>query len=314
MRKLKKNGFEDTIYLNDETYFDYLERLKSVAMSMFQWENLPDSMDSRYLEQCLYYFGKAALLYDSNYGFINTRCNSNGYVNIYGLPTRLHCHSYSYSSDRKTYMGYNKKSRKEYEAILVLNTFERIPTAIGLELYALRLAEAQRTCDINIKAQRTPILIETDNDQRFTLKQVYEQYDGNEPVIYGNKNAGLPDSLKALKTDAPIVFDKVMEYKRMILNEALTFLGITNLDEKKERRVVNESEANNEYINLNLQKFLAPRKEACKQFNEKFGLTGEKAIDVKVRSDIHNIIKEAESIVNDFKDLDDGITDLGEGV
>lgn len=313
MRKLKRNGFEDTLYLNDETYFDYLERLKSVAMSMFEWVNLPDSMDSRYLEQCLYYLGKASLLYDKDYGFINTRCNSNGYVNIYGLPTRLHCYSFSYSSDRKTYMGYNEKSRPEYEAILVLNTFERIPTAIGLELYALRLAEAQRTCDINIKAQRTPILIETDNDQRFTLKQVYEQYDGNVPVIYGNKNAGLPDSLKALKTDAPIVFDKVMEYKRMILNEALTFLGITNLDEKKERRVVNESEANNEYVNLNLQKFLAPRKEACKQFNEKFGFTGDKAIDVKLRSDIHNIIKDVESIVNDFKS-DDGITDLGEGV
>ena len=105
-----------------------------------------------------------------------------------------------------------------------------------------------------------------------------------------------------------------MEYKRDILNEALTYLGISNLDEKKERRVVNEAESNNEVINLNLQAFLAPRKQACKEFNEKFGFTGEDEIDVKVRSDIHNLVKDLESVVKeDFDDLN-VTTDLGEGV
>lgn len=318
MRKTLRlnNNFKDTILSNEATYFMYLEILKRVALSMFDWK-LPKSMDARYLEMCLYYTGKAALLYDNTYGFINTRATSNGYINIYGLPTRLHCFSYAYDSVRKTYVGFNEKSRKEYEAILVMNTYERIPTCVALENYALRMCEAQRTCDININALRTPVLVETDQNKKFTLKNVYEQYEGNTPVIYGNKDSGIADSLRVLKTDAPVVFDKVMEYKRDILNEALTYLGISNLDEKKERRVVNEAESNNEFINLNLQTFLAPRKHACEQFNEKFGLTGDDAIDVKVRSDIHNIIKEAESIVNDFKDvnnLEDGITDLGEGV
>lgn len=311
------NRFKDTILSNEETYIMYLELLKRVALSMFEWTNLPSSMDSRYLELCLYYTGKAALLYHPTYGFINTRVTSNGYINIYGLPTRLHCYSYTFDTTRKTYVGFNEKSKKEYEAILVMNTYERIPTCIALENYALRMAEAQRTCDININALRTPILVETDQNKRFTLKNVYEEYEGNTPVIYGNKDSGIAESLRVLKTDAPIVFDKVMEYKRDILNEALTYLGISNLDEKKERRVVNEAESNNEFVNLNLQTFLAPRKHACDQFNEKFGLTGDKAIDVKVRSDIHNIIKEAESIVSEFKeanDLEDGITDLGEGV
>lgn len=305
MRRSKQSkDMQDTILLNDMSYFDYLERLKKIAMSMFEWVNLPSSMNSRYLEMVLYYKGMAALLYDEEYGFINTQAVSNGYINIYGLPTKLNCFSYSYNTSRKTYMGYNEKSKKNQEAILVLNKYDALPTATTIELYAYRMAEAQRTCDVNIKAQRTPILIETDNNSKFTMEKVYEQYDGNSPVIYGNKNAGIDNSLKVLKTDAPLVFDKVMEYKRDIFNEALTYLGISNLDEKKERRVVNEAESNNEVINLNLQSFLAPRKEACKQFNDKFG----ENIDVKVRSDIHNVIKESESIVNDYT------TDLGEGV
>lgn len=314
MKRLRKNNsFEDTMLLNDSTYVDYLERLKKIALSIFEWTNLPDSMNSRYLELCLYYTGKAGLLYDNEYGFINTQAVSNGYINIYGLPTKLNCFSYSYNTIRKTYMGFNEKAKKDQEAILVLNNYEMLPTCSTIELYAMRMAEAQRTVDINIRAQRTPILIETDQNQKFTMRQVYEQYDGNAPVIYGNKNAGIDGSLKVLKTDAPIVFDKIMEYKRDIFNEALTYLGVSNLDEKKERRIVNEAESNNEVINLNLQSYLAPRKEACKQFNEKFGTN----IDVKVRSDIHNIIKDAESIVSDFNDVEndvDAITDLGEGV
>lgn len=319
MRKLKRNNdFQDTMLLNDQTYFDYLGRLKKIATSMFEWINLPDSMNSRYLELCLYYLGSAAMLYDDDYGFINTKATSNGYINIYGLPTKLNCYSFSYNSTRKTYMGYNERSKQNQEAILVMNNYDVIPTAPTLEGYAMRMSEAQRSCDVNIKALRTPVLILTDQNQKLTLKNVYEQYDGNAPVIYGDKNAGIDSSVKVLKTDAPIVFDKIMEYKRDIFNEALTFLGVSNLDEKKERRVVNEAESNNEVINLNLESYLAPRKEACRQFNEKFGLTGTSAeIDVKVRSDIHNIIKETESIIADIKsvsDEDDGTTDLGEGV
>lgn len=313
MRKSKQGrDFKDTILLNNATYFDYLDRLKKIAVSLFEWVNLPKSMNSRYLELCLYYLGTAALLYDEDYGFINTKAVSTGYINIYGLPTKLNCFSYSYNKDRQTYMGYNPEVGEDEEAILVMNRYDMVPTAPTIELYAMRMAEAQRTCDINIKALRTPICIETDQNSKLTLEHVYEQYDGNTPVIYGNKNAGIKDSFNVLKTDAPIVFDKVMEYKRDIYNEALTYLGISNLDEKKERRVVNEAESNNEVINLNLESFLAPRKEACRQFNEKFNLTGEDAIDVKVRSDIHNLVKENESIISEFNE--DATTDIGEGV
>lgn len=74
--------------------------------------------------------------------------------------------------------------------------------------------------------------------------------------------------------------------------------------DKKERLVADEANSNNELINLNLQSFLAPRQEACRQFNEKFGFTGtDKEIRVRVRSDLHNIIKQVESVVQDYEDI-----------
>ena len=187
-----------------------------------------------------------------------------------------------------------------------LPIWERVPTASTLELFAYRLYECERTCDVNIKAMKTPILLLVDDKQRLTLKNVYTQYDGNEPVIFGDKHGLDLEELRSISTQAPFVADKIMVYKRQIWNEALTFLGINNIleEEKKERLTTGETNANNELINLNLQSYLAPRQYACDQFNEKFNLKGtKKEISVRVRSDLKNIIKEAMSVVQDFNDI-----------
>ena len=312
--KLNNAEFIDSMLANDLTYFDYLERFKKIALSMFEWENLPESMNERYLEECLYYKGQASLLKDKTFGFINTQCCSNGQINIYGLPTALNCFSFGYSEDRKLYTGLKDEKSEEEDCILVMNNWECIPTASTLELFAYRLYEAERTCDVNIKAQKTPVLITVDETQRLTMENIYSQYDGNKPVIFGDKNQLNGQVLKAISTEAPYVVDKISEYKKDIWNEALTFLGIQNIAvNKKERLVTDEANYNNEVTNLNLQSFLIPRQEACKKFNELFGLTGtDKEIKVRVRSDLNNIIKQEESIVKDYDN--DGIIDEGEVV
>lgn len=300
-RKLKRKGlnsdFEDAQLVNGETYNDYIYRMKKIVLSMFEWKNLPDTMNARYLEMCLYYKGQAALLFDSDYGFINTQAVDSGYINIYGLPTLINCFSYSYHSNRNLYVaGSEENAEKDKECILVMNTFERVPTCSTIGLFAMRLAEAQRTADVNIKAQRTPVLIYGTKEQEFTLRNMYAQYDGNSPVIYGNKDNLANGAIQAIKTEAPYIADKIMEYKKEIWNEFLTYIGVSNLDEKKERLISTEANSNNEVINLNLETFLAPRKQACKEFNDKFGTN----IDVQVRSDLYNIIKQEESIISDY--------------
>lgn len=306
--------FIDTAILNDSTYCDFLDRLRQVAISQFEWINLPKSMNAEYLERCLFEFGKASLLKTEKYGFINAKAVTNGELNIYMLPSKINCFSTdSLSEDRINYNGFKNEENDDDEfkyCILVKNNPDMIPTEPSLRLFALRLYEAERTCDVNIKAQKTPTLIIGDESLKLAMKNLFEKYDGNEPVIYADKKQLGSDSIRCLKTEAPFVADKLMEYKKEIWNEALTFLGINNINvEKKERLVQDEASSNNELVNLNLQARLSCRKEACQKFNELFGLKGDEAIDVRVRSDLQNIIKKYDSIVADY-DIKEGDEDV----
>lgn len=315
--KPKDIRFLDSALMNSQTYWDYVERFKKICLSMFEWVNLPESMNARYLEECLYYKGQASLLKDENYGFINTQCASNGYLNIYGLPTSLNCYSYQYNSIRNLYTGL--EGTEDKDCILVMNNWQRIPTASTIELFCQRLAEAEMVAMTNIKAQKTPVLIVVDENQRLMMENLYAQYDGNRPFIFGDKNQlGADTPIKSINTGADFIADKIMEYKKQIWNEALQFLGINTLQtEKKERLITDEASSNNELINLNLQSMLVPRQEACKQFNKLFGLEGtDKEISVRLRSDLYNIIKNEESVITDYNKngIDDKVEEVEEDV
>ena len=308
--------FLDSALMNSQTYWDYLERFKKICLSMFEWVGLPESMNARYLEECLYYKGQAALLKDEKFGFINTQCASGGYLNIYGLPTELNCYSYGYSEYKKLYTGLGGEEDKD--CILVMNNWQRIPTCATIELFCQRLAEAEMTASVNIKAQKTPVLIVVDENQRLMMENLYAQYDGNRPFIFGDKNQLSENAIKCISTGADFIADKVMEYKKQIWNEALQFLGINTLQtEKKERLITDEASSNNELIIFNMQSMLIPRQEACKQFNKLFGLEGtDKEISVRLRSDLYNIIKQEESVITDYNmnGIDDKLEEVDDYV
>lgn len=319
----RRRNFKDHVYINEETYFDYLNRFKKIALSIFEWVNLPDGMNAEFLEKCLYYDGTASLLYDEMVGFLNLRASKRGGINYHNDPIQLNCWSHHISKTRTVYYGanINEKELKRISngiydtehCILVKNDWDSMPTADTLELFAMRMYEAERAADVNIKSQKFPMLIVTDENQRLTMENVYAQVDGNKPVIFGDSKMNEISKIQALNTNAPFVTDKLSEYKQTIWNEFLTFIGVNNLAEKKERMIDAETNSNNELVNLNLQSYLAPRKRACELFNKQFGQN----IDVKVRSDLFNVIKQQESIINNyvsFRNDEDATTDLGEGV
>lgn len=248
--------FEEAAALNMAVFSDYYKRLRLLALSLFEWENLPESMNERFLEQCLYWYGKAAIVNDENLGIINTKCTPSESLNIYGEATEYHCYS----------TGYDANFPLD-DMVYVRNNLEALPTDATIQLFAQRLYEAERTIDVNIKAQKTPVIILCDEKQRLTMKNIYMKYDGNEPVIYGKKGLDI-DDIKVLRTDAPFVADKLEEYKRNVWSEALSFLGINNvMTEKKERLVTGEVDANNQMIDLSAQTMLLTRELAADKFN-----------------------------------------------
>lgn len=306
---------QEAVWLNDRTYLDYKSRLKKIATSIFSWENLPDSMDSEYIEYCLYALGQCALLHTPEYGFINTKATINGDLNLYGLPTALNCYSYgSVQYNRNVYYGGEDKGIDK-ECILVKNTQDRnpVPTVATLELFAYRLYQAERTADVNVQNAKRSRLILTSENQRLTMENMFRQYDSNLPYIFGDSDNFKTGSIESLDISSAFIGSDIMKYKKEIWNEALTFLGCDNFSEKKERLISDEVGTNNEVINLNLMSFLAPRQLACEQFNKKYGLN----IEVKVRSDLENIIKTyASSVSEEFKDqiVADEAKEMAKGV
>lgn len=303
---LIKHNKNTSLLLNDETFNDYLERLMRIATSIFEWVNIPDSMDGDYLEEVLYYYGMAAIVNDPTYGLINTKVSSAGYVNIYGLPTDVICYSFEYNKQLKVWTGL-ENFNNENSCILVMNNRRRIPTYTTMQLFAYRLYESEQTAFINVNAQKTPILLLCDEKQRQTIINLYAQYKGNAPVIFGDKDILKLGDIKSVNTSANFIANDIIKYKQHIWNEVLTFLGINNIQvEKAERLITAEASSNNELINMNLQVGLKMRQKACDQLNKMLGITDEdKKVRVRVRSDLYNIIKREESGITDYIDNKD---------
>ena len=255
--------FNMTANLNNATYNDYYNRLRMLALTMFEWENLPDTMNERYLEESLYYFGLACFCNDYRFGWLSLPCLPSAELNLYGEA--INYTVYSRSAD------YSKIYPRD-EIILVYNNKQRIPTDMTIRLFASRLYEAERAIDVNIKAQKTPVLIQCTDKQRLTLKNVYQKYDGNEPVIFGDKNLDI-SGISVLKTDAPFVADKIIKYKQNIWSEALSFLGVNNTPyEKSAQLISDEVNANNQMLMLSAETMLSMRTEACDNFNKRTGM------------------------------------------
>lgn len=257
--------------LNNRTYTDYYYRLKLLAKSMYKWENLPNGISEKWIENFLFENGQCIFFNDPDKGFVVAKCNKTGTINHYEEPTELQPTGSTFDGKTLINAEFALPTDKD-KAVLIRNNDDSVPTSPTIQLFALRLAELSRTIDININAHKTPVLILCSEKQRLTLKNVYSQWNGFEPVIYGEKNLEI-DGIKVLKTDAPIVFDKLQLQKHATWNECMTFLGIDNANmDKKERLVDDEVQANNQQIESSAQIMLKARKEACKLINDTFNL------------------------------------------
>lgn len=268
--------------LNDLTFTDYYYRLMLLARTMFKWNNLPEGIDEKHIEKWLYLDGKVMFFKDKTNGLMIARCNDSGQINYYDEPTMLTPYGNQY---------YGTPLENDKECVLIRNNDDMIPTYMTIKLFALRLTNIERGIETNINALKTPILIRMNSDkQKLSLKNVYKQYEGNEPVIYADKDlTGEP--MEVLKTDAPIIFDKLQIQKHAVWNEAMTFMGINNANmDKRERLVDDEVRANNEQVEMSYQIMLKAREMACEKINKLFGTN----ISVELRKRENVILEDSE--------------------
>lgn len=271
----KKNRWPSA-QINNQTYIDYYQRLMEFAINMFEWRNLPPTVDERFLELTLYEKGYCLYFNDEVVGNLALTCTIGGMLDVYRIPTERRAFAVN---------GYNKICTSQ-DSVLIFNNYLHTPTILTIELFARRLYEIERTIDVNVKAQKTPTLVLASEQQRLTMKNLYMQYDGNEPFIFGDKDMEL-DGIKCLKTDAPYVADKLQVLKHQIWNEALTFCGIENSNQDKKERLVADEVGSN-YGNIEAQRnvMLNARRQAADKINRMFGTN----IEVGFRSSLNTMV------------------------
>lgn len=262
MARRKRNLFRESAILNKRLFNYYVTRFSELALSVFEWENLPDTIDPRFLELTLYMEGQAVFFYDEDLGYLALQCTINGPLNVYRIPIRRRAFSVN---------GYRKNLTID-DSVIIWNNKLHTNTSPDMELYALRISDLDRTIDVNARAQKTPVLIQCSEEQRLTLLNVYKEYDGNAPAVFADKALDM-NGLTVLKTDAPFMGNDLYQLKTQIWNEALTYLGISNLTIQKKERV-NIDEVSRSLGGTIASRYarLEARRQACAEINKMFGL------------------------------------------
>ena len=257
---------------NQRTYLQYVNRLTELSISMFDWQNLPNTIDARFLELALFNDGMAVFFKDEVMGYLGLQVMIGGTLDVYRIPITRTAFAQN---------GYQMKLDQS-NSVIIFNNMLHTNSILDVQEMSKRLYEIQRTIDINVIQQKTPKIITCTENQRLVMKNLYAQYMGNEPFIFGDKNLDL-SGIKTFDTTSPYVADNLYDLKTQYWNEALTYLGISNVNTvKKERMITDEVQRNLGGTIASRYSRLFMRQQACEQINKMFGLN----ISVDYREDM----------------------------
>lgn len=275
MNRKGRKAQTEAFLQNQRTYLQYVNRLTELSISMFDWKNLPDTIDARFLELALFNDGMAVFFKDEVMGYLGLQVMIGGTLDVYRIPITRTAFAQN---------GYQMKLDQS-NSVIIFNNMLHTNSILDVQEMSKRLYEIQRTIDVNVIQQKTPKIITCTENQRLVMKNLYAQYMGNEPFIFGDKNLDL-SGIKTFDTTSPYVADKLYDLKTQYWNEALTYLGISNVNTvKKERMITDEVQRNLGGTIASRYSRLFMRQQACEQINKMFGLN----ISVDYREDMQVI-------------------------
>ena len=278
MGRRRRTNFSLSLHDNMQLYWYYYDRLKELAISSFTYDRMPDTIDVRYMEMTLFEKGVTVLFEDEVLGYLALSSATNGRWNVYNIPMRRR----AYASN-----GYQKKLDNT-NSVLMYNNMLHTNSVSVCEMFARKLYNIDQTINVNVNAQKTPILLTCAENERLSVLNMYKEYDGNQPVIFGNKNLN-SQALQVLKTDAPYLADRLYELKNETWNEALTYFGIPNVNiQKKERLITDEVQRSQGGTIASRNSRLKAREQAVDMFNDMFGLD----VEVKYADQFDTILNE----------------------
>ena len=253
---------------NFKTYEMYKRQMLTLAENVFEFENLPEYIDTAFLNKKLLRTGSIAFFKDEVLGVIALPYTVLGNLDIYGRPQKIIVTAPNGSYRRVLNYG---------EFVIMYDNNGRYPIYLDILQYAERMAMFQRVMDINIAQQKTPRFWKTKTEKEKSVRDMVNNVDSFENIVLTYDDIDLNDTTLVMEP-APYISDKVDLNKDKIYNEFLRLIGIANLSfQKKERNIKDEVQAMQGGTIASRFSRFEPRQKAVKQINEKFD------IDMKVK-------------------------------
>ena len=270
---------------NFKTYQMYLRQLLTLTENVFEFKNLPQYIDTSFLNKCIVKNGSIAFFYDEYLGLIALPYTVLGSLDIYNRPQRIIVSAPNGSYRRKL---------DQDEFIIMYDNNGRYPLYLDILQYSERLALLTRTVDINIAQQKTNRVWKTSTENELSVRNLLNNVDGFENQILTYKNLDLDDT-QAILQPAPFVADKIEIEKEKIWNEFLRLIGIANMNfQNKERNIKDEVIASQGGTIASRFSRFEPRKKAVEMINEKFGKYLEEDIEVSYYDGLPSTVKDLE--------------------
>lgn len=239
-----------------DSSISWREKLARLTISSIEWENLPLSIDPVYLERSLFYNG-SVIFFVADEQLVCMKGFGSGKPNNYNIPTTRTVNAPN---------GFTATLNQENSIICYNDVLRRTGRYLAYK-YADRLAELDNIIDINTAAQKTPVLVVASKSEELSMRNTYEQYQGNAPVIFATDNFK-PDAIKSIRTDAPLVAADLRNLQHDIYSEYCVAVGIANSGNyKAERMITSEVASNVAGVLVNQRSRLLPRQMVCDLLN-----------------------------------------------
>lgn len=201
---------------------NYLMMFRSLFHNSVVVEN--SDIPKRYLLRTLLY--KGGIAYDKDTGLYLPYSGVG--VDVYGLPLYYNL------------IGQNGKYlyRKAEEVVLLRANDLKYAPSLYLEQQAERITDIDMTIEQNLDAIKTMTIAEVeDNSQLLSLTNEIEARRVGCTIVFKNKKARVGSSITVQSTGAEYLVDKLLEARRQLLDETLSYIGVSTANTDKRERV-----------------------------------------------------------------------------
>lgn len=253
----------------EDAYLYYLSAFVGISQIVFEYENMPPSVNVEYMEKRLLYEGYCFFFKDDVLGCL-TLGGSYAGLDVYGWPVRF----VARGQDGK----YTNDKLDNSNCVMMYDTIERMPIMTKLEFFANRLADIVIASQTNIRKQKYPYLISADQDTVLTVENIIRDINANVSEVFAKKGFNKED-ITVWNLSVPLITAELREEFNACFNEALTFIGIPNVQmQKRERMITDEVNRSLGGAEANSFRRYQARLNAVDKINKMFGL------DIKVKN------------------------------